>query len=196
MIDSISGEVVRRAADGVAIDTGGVSYHAMCAADTLRACEPGHQALLYIHLVLRDDTIQLFGFATLRERELFRQLLTVGQVGPRLALQILSTLPPQRLVEAVVARDLERLTSVKGVGRKTAERMLVDLRDKIGESGEGGIEGLLLSQDEETALRALTSKALGFSTREAREVLGRLRSDGLSAEGLVRRALELLGSGS
>jgi Holliday junction DNA helicase RuvA len=196
MIDSISGEVVRKSADGVVIDTGGIAYHAMCAAATLQACNQGHQALLYIHLILRDDTIQLFGFASLRERELFRQLLTVGQVGPRLALQILSALPPQQLVEAVTARDLNRLTAVKGIGRKTAERILVDLRDKIGESNETGIEGFLLSQDEETALRALTSKSLGFSAREAREVLGRLRGEGLSAEALVRRALELLGSRS
>jgi Holliday junction DNA helicase RuvA len=196
MIDSISGEVVRRGADGVVIDTGGIAYHSLCAADTLRGCQPGHQALLYIHLALREDTIQLYGFASLRERELFRQLLTVGQVGPRLALQILSSLPPQELVEAITARDLNRLIAVKGVGRKTAERILVDLRDKIGEKGAEGAEGFLLSQDEETALKALTSKALGFSIREAREAIGRLRGQNLSAEALVRRALELLGSQS
>lgn len=196
MIDSISGEVVRKGSDFVVVDVGGVAYQASCPADTVRACEPGHPAVLYIQLFLRDDTIQLFGFSALREREVFRQLITVGQVGPKLALQILSSLPAQQLTEAVAARDIDRLTSVKGIGRKTAERILVDLRDKLAGSKEDGTATFLLSVDEETALRALTSRSLGFSTREAREALGRLRGERLSVEALVRRALEILGSGS
>ena len=196
MIDSVSGEVVRRAADSVVIDTGGVAYRALCPAGTLRACEIGHSALLYIHLILRDDTIELFGFSSLRERELFRQLLTVSQVGPRVALQVLSVIPPDKLVEAVAARNVDLLVTVKGVGRKTAERILVDLHGKLSDAGDGGTEGLFLTPNEETALRALTSKSLGFSGREAREALARLRGEALDIEALVRRALELLGSRS
>jgi len=196
VIDSISGDVVRKGTDFVVIDVGGVSYQASCATDVVRGCEVGHPALLYIHLAMREDTIQLFGFSTLRERELFRQLLTVGQVGPKLALQILSSLPPPELVAAIAGRDIDRLTTVKGVGRKTAERILVDLRDKIAGAGEEGEAAFFLSSEEETALRALTSRSLGFSAREAREALGRLRGEHLPTETLVRRALEVLGAGS
>ncbi|MCX6091316.1 MAG: Holliday junction branch migration protein RuvA [Candidatus Bipolaricaulota bacterium] len=196
MIDSVSGEVVRRTADAVVIDTGGVAYRAACPAGTLRACEIGRTALLYIHLILREDTIELFGFSSLRERELFRQLLTVAQVGPRVALQILSSIPPDKLVEAVASRNADLLMTVKGVGRKTAERILVDLHGKLAEAGDGGTEGLFLTPNEETALRALTSKSLGFSAREAREALTHLRGENLDVEILIRRALETLGSRS
>jgi Holliday junction DNA helicase RuvA len=196
MIDSISGEVVRRAADSVVIDTGGVAYRASCPAGTTRTCEIGHDALLYIHLILRDDTIELFGFSSLRERELFRQLLTVSQVGARVALQVLSVIPPDKLVEAVAGRNVDLLMTVKGVGRKTAERILVDLHGKLSDAGDGGTEGLFLTPSEETALRALTSKSLGFSGREAREAIAHLRGEDLGIEALIRRALEVLGSRS
>ena len=194
MIDSVSGDVVRQGPDFVVVDVGGVAYQAFCSTETVEGCEVGHPALLYIHLVLREDTIQLYGFSTLRERELFRLLMTVGQVGPKLAIQILSTLPPQDLVTAIAGRDVQRLTTVKGVGQKTAERILVDLRDKIAGAGEEGSDAFLLNSDEETALRALTSRSLGFSAREAREALSRLRGERLPAEALVRRALEILGT--
>jgi len=196
MIDSISGEVVRRSTEAVVVDTGGVAYRAACPAGTLRGCEIGREALLYIHLALREDTIELYGFSSLRDRELFRQLLTVGQVGPKLALQILSTLAPDQLVQAVASRNADLLISVKGVGRKTAERILVDLHGKLAEASDGGSEGLFLTPNEETALRALTSKSLGFSAREAREALARLRGEALDVEPLIRRALEILGSRS
>jgi Holliday junction DNA helicase RuvA len=196
MIDSISGEVVRRTSDSVVIDTGGVAYRAVCPAGTLRGCEIGRESLLYIHLLLREDTIELFGFSSLRERELFRQLLTVGQVGPRVAVQVLSALPPDQLVQAVASRNADLLMTVKGVGRKTAERILVDLHGKLTEAGEAGTEGLFLTAAEETALRALTSKSLGFSAREAREALARLRGENLDVEALIRRALEVLGTRS
>jgi len=193
VIDSIHGEVVRVGADHVALDTGGIAYIAYCPAGTLRECRDGQSILIYVHLIMREDTIQLYGFADPSEREVFRHLLTVGQVGPKLALQVLSALPTSALVEVIASNDVTRLTAIKGIGRKTAERILVDLRDRVGDVPAGG-PGIFLTPDEETALRALTSKALGFSPREARQTLERLRGEGLTAEGLVRRALEILGS--
>ena len=192
MIDSIYGEVIRVATDHAVVETGGIAYQAFCPTDTLRDLSKGHTALIYTHLIWREDAIQLFGFSTPRERELFRQLLTVGQVGPRLALQLLSTLPPDAFVSAIASNDVDRLTMVKGIGKKTAQRILIDLRDKV-TSSPAQVD-VLLSQQEETALQALTSRALGFSPREAREALADLRGEGLSAEQLVRRALEILGS--
>jgi Holliday junction DNA helicase RuvA len=109
---------------------------------------------------------------------------------------VLSVIPPDKLVEAVAGRNVDLLMTVKGVGRKTAERILVDLHGKLSDAGDAGTEGLFLSLNEETALRALTSKSLGFSGREAREALARLRGEALDVEALVRRALEVLGSRS
>jgi len=194
MIDSLAGEVVRMGGDYVVIDTGGVAYHCAATSTALRSLDVGHEALIYTHLIIRDDAMQLFGFASLDEREVFRQLLTVGQVGPKLALQILSAVPIDDLIQAVSASDVVRLTQIKGVGVKTAERILVDLRDKLGPAAAAKTAGdFLLSTAEETALRALTTQ-LGFSPREAREAVQRLHGQGLSAEGIIRGALEFLGS--
>jgi Holliday junction DNA helicase RuvA len=193
VIDSIHGEVVRVGADHVVLDTDGIAYLAYCPAGTLRECHDGQSILIYIHLIMREDTIQLYGFADPSEREVFRHLLSVGQVGPKLALQVLSALPTDVLVQVIAGNDVSRLTAIKGIGRKTAERILVDLRDRVGAVQTGGA-GIFLTPDEETALKALTSKALGFSPREARQTLERLRGEGLNAEGLVRKSLELLGS--
>ena len=192
MIDSISGEIVRSGLDHVVIETGGIAYQVFCPAGDVRACPLGSPSMLFVHLIVRDDTIQLFGFTSPDEREVFRHLLTVGQVGPRLALQILSSIPMGALVEAIRSSDVAKLTTIKGIGRKTAERILVDLRDKIGAAGD--VRDFLLTPEEETALRALTSRALGFSVREGRQAIERLRGEGLDAEGLVRRALAHLGS--
>ena len=193
MIDSISGEVVEVGADHAVIDTGGIAYRAFATAAALRELAVGHESLLYTRLIVRDDSMQLFGFASREEREVFGQLLTVGQVGPKLALQILSALPLNELIQAVSGGQVDRLTAVKGVGKKTAERILVDLRDKIGAPSGGSTGDFLLSNREETALLALTSK-LGYSPREAREALQRLRGRDLSPEELVRGALQILGS--
>ena len=193
MIDSISGEIVRSGADHVVIETGGIAYQVFCPSGDIRACPIGDPTVLFVHLIVRDDTIQLFGFISPDEREVFRHLLTVGQVGPRLALQILSSIPIGALIEAIRSSDVAKLTTIKGIGRKTAERILVDLRDKIGSTGD--VRDFLLTPEEETALRALTSKALGFSAREARQAIERLRGEELDAEGLVRRALTHFGTG-
>jgi len=193
MIDSLTGEVVRIGPDFAVLDTGGIAYRAAATAAALHELQVGHEALLYTHLIVRDDSMQLYGFASPDEREVFCQLLTVGQVGPKLALQILSALPFEELIDAVSASDVERLTQIKGVGKKTAERILVDLRDKLGAADARAPREFLLSAAEETALRALTAR-LGFSPREAREAVQRLHGRGLTPEEIVRGALEFLGS--
>jgi len=194
MIDSISGRVTRLGGDHLVIDTGGIAYRVFCPARIVAGYRPGEEIVSYTHLLIRDDAIHLFGFSSFEEREIFRSLLTVGQVGPKLGLQLLSTLTPEELVEAVSAGDVERLVTVKGVGRKTAQRIVIELRDRLaGKALPGGISRSL-SEREETALRALTSKSLGFSAREAREALERLRGEDLPVEELVRRALEIIGS--
>jgi len=194
MIDSITGRIVQVRADHLVIETGGIAYRVFCPTRVLSELHRGEEAVIYVHLILRDDGIKLYGFQGEAEREIFRTLLPVGQIGPKLALQLLSSLSPQALVGAIANGDVERLTAVKGIGRKTAQRIVVELRDKLG--GEFGVKINLapLSQKEELAMRALTSKSLGFSPREARQALERLRDENLSVEELVRRALEIIGS--
>ena len=192
MIDAIRGEVIDVGSDYVCIETAGITYQIFCPSETVRACHERLTDQVFTHLIVRDDSIQLYGFASTDAREVFRKLLTVGQIGPKLALQILSSLPTEALVEAIMTNDVTRLTTIKGIGEKTAQRILLDLRDKIGGSADG-FKNLFLVPEEETALRALTSKALGFSMREARKVIVQLRDKKLNAEGLVREALSLLG---
>lgn len=192
MIDAIRGEIVDVGSDYVCIETAGITYQIFCPSETVRACHERLTDQVFTHLIVRDDSIQLYGFVTTDAREIFRKLLTVGQIGPKLALQILSSLPTEALVEAIVSNDVTRLTTIKGIGEKTAQRILLDLRDKFGGASDG-FKNLFLGPEEETALRALTSKALGFSMREARKAIVELRDKKLNAEELVREALSLLG---
>jgi len=192
VIDAIRGEIIDVGSDYVCIETAGITYQIFCPSETVRACHERLTDQVFTHLIVRDDSIQLYGFMSTDAREVFRKLLTVGQIGPKLALQILSSLPTEALVEAIMTNDVTRLTTIKGIGEKTAQRILLDLRDKIGGSADG-FKNLFLVPEEETALRALTSKALGFSMREARKVIVQLRDKKLNAEGLVREALSLLG---
>jgi Holliday junction DNA helicase RuvA len=196
MIDAIRGEIAHVGTDHVVIDTGSVSYRIDCPTETLRQCHERRIDQVFVHLIVREDTIQLYGFASPEERELFRKLLTVGQVGPRLALQVLSALPRRAFIDAIASNDVARLTTVKGIGTKTAQRILIDLRDKLGEIDHAGPADIFLSNGEETALRALTSKALGFSPREARHAIEQLRGEEMTTEELIRRALATLGRGT
>ena len=193
MIDAIRGKITDVGTNFVCMETAGITYQVFCPAETVRACHERLMDQLFTHLIVRDDSIQLYGFASTDAREIFRKLLTVGQVGPKLALQILSSLPTEVLIEAITTNDVARLTAVKGIGEKTAQRILIDLRDKIGDGSADGFQNLFLVPAEETALRALTSKALGFSVREARQAIVQLREKKLAAEELVREALSLLG---
>ena len=192
MIDAIRGDIVDVGSDYVCIETGGMTYQIFCPAETVRACHERLTDQVFTHLIVRDDSIQLYGFTSTDAREVFRKLLKVGQIGPKLALQILSSLPTEILIEAIMSNDVTRLTTIKGIGEKTAQRILLDLRDKIGGSADG-FKNLFLVPEEETALQALTSKALGFSMREARQAIVQLRDKKLNAEELVREALSLLG---
>lgn len=196
MIDAIRGEIAHVGSDHVVIDTGSVSYRIDCPSETLRQCGDRRIDQVFVHLIVREDTIQLFGFASPEERELFRKLLTVGQVGPRLALQVLSALPGRALIEAIGNGDVSRLTAVKGIGTKTAQRIVIDLRDKVSALRAADAADIFLTESEETALRALTSKALGFSAREARHAIECLRGEDLPTEELIRRALASLGRAS
>jgi Holliday junction DNA helicase RuvA len=194
MIDAITGRVRELESDHLVLETGGIAYRVFCPSPALSYYRRGEEGTVYVHLIVRDDGILLYGFSSPQERKLFRSLLPIPQIGPRLALQLLSTLSPEAFVQAVTRGDVNQLTTVKGIGQKTAQRILVELRDKIDPTLGIPTSILPLSEKEETALRALTSKSLGFSGREARQALERLRGEDLPLKELIRRALKILGS--
>src|SRR5512140_3937247 len=140
MIASLRGALLESGPDSVVIEAGGVGYAVTITATAQRALPPlGATAFLLIHThAVQDGPLQLFGFADAEERRLFETLLSVQGVGPKVALAILSSLPTGDLVRAIAASDLATLTKIRGVGRKTAERIAVELRDKIGiPAGDG-----------------------------------------------------------
>ena len=133
VIALVSGTVAVRRGDHVVVDCGGVGYRLSVSAETLRHVPAvGNQVLLHSHIVVRDDALLLYGFATEEERELFLMLISVQSVGPKVALAVLSGGPPRELLEALAAGDTARLQAAPGVGKRTAERIIVELREKVG----------------------------------------------------------------
>lgn len=132
MIAQVRGTVLQRGTDEVVVEVGGVGLSLNVTARTAAALEVGQQATLTTDLVVREDSLTLYGFADAGEREVFRTVQTVTGVGPRLALTMLATLSADQIRSAIAAGDERILTSVSGLGRKTAQRLIVDLKDRIG----------------------------------------------------------------
>lgn len=189
MFDSIHGRVLVRDPARVVVEAAGLGYLLHVPLSTFDALPAvGAEARLLLHLVVREDEWRLYGFATAREREAFRDLLRVGGVGPALALVLLSGLGHEALVEAVRTGDVRALVRVKGVGKKTAERVVLDLKERwaagAGEAPAAAPQGVAGD-----ALRALV--ALGLEPAEAGRRLEALgaAARGMAVAELVRRAL-------
>jgi len=132
VIALVTGEVAVRRGDHVVVACGGVGYRLAVSAETLRHVpRVGEPATLFTHLIVRDDALLLYGFATEEERDLFLLLIGVQSVGPKVALAVLSGGPPRELLAAVAAGDQARLQTVPGIGKRTAERIVVELREKV-----------------------------------------------------------------
>jgi Holliday junction DNA helicase RuvA len=187
VIALISGKVAARRVDHVVIDCGGVGYRLAVSAETLRHVPAvGHQATLHTHLVVRDDALLLYGFATEEERELFLLLLGVQAVGPKVALAVLSGGPSRDLLRAVAAGDTARLQAAPGVGKRTAERIVVELREKVDVTHERDAITITRSDDPRTLARDGLLE-LGYSPQEADQLLAGL--SGERAEDLIAAAL-------
>ena len=139
MIAAVSGEVLSRRPDHVVVDAAGVGYRLAVSAETLRSVPAvGEQVSLHAHLIPRDDALALYGFATEDERELFLSLISVSGVGPKVAMAALSGGTTGELLRAIAAGDAKRFQAVPGIGKRTAERIIVELREKVaGELDEG-----------------------------------------------------------
>ena len=132
MISFLEGDVAERSGTRVVISVGGVGYDVPVPASILAKLPPvGRPARVYTRLVVRDDAMTLFGFANVDERELFDLLVTVSGIGPKVALAVLSGIEPQDLIRAIERGDLARLTAIPGVGKKTSERIVLELKDRL-----------------------------------------------------------------
>ncbi len=187
MIALISGTVAVRRTDHVVVDCGGVGYRLAISAETLRHVPAvGNDVLLHTHLVVRDDALALYGFASEEERELFLMLLGVQSVGPKVALAVLSGGPPRELLAALAAGDTGRLQAVPGVGKRTAERIVVELREKVADTTLAPTITITRA-DEPWSLARAGLLELGYSAQEADALLEGL--EGERPEDLIAAAL-------
>ncbi len=186
----IEGKVVDSGDDYVVVAVGGLGFRVFVPPSQAGEIGVGVQVKLHIHMAVREDSIALFGLQTEEELAVFRQLISVTGVGPRLALAILSTWRPDQLREILAREDVPSLTSVPGVGRKTAQRLLLELKDKIQVPAAAGDPAPGFLAEAEAALLAL-----GFRSAEARPVLRALSREYTSTETLVRAALARLAGG-
>lgn len=186
MIAQVRGTVAVRRADHVVVECGGVGYRLAVSAETLRAVPgAGKEARLQTHLVLRDDGLHLYGFATEDERDLFLMLVGVQGVGPKVALAVLSGGTTRELLNAISAGDSARFQAVPGIGKRTAERIIVELREKV--AGAPGDEIVVTKSDDPRTLARQGLVGLGFGAEEADALLDEAAGD--TPEDLIAEAL-------
>jgi Holliday junction DNA helicase RuvA len=188
VIALVSGTVAVRRADHVVVDTGGVGYRLAVSSETLRHVPAvGHSVLLHAHLIVRDDALALYGFATEEERELFLMLLAVQSVGPKVALAVLSGGPPRELLSAIAAGDAARFQAVPGIGKRTAERIIVELREKVGAGQVEPVIRVSRGPDDPRAVAREGLLGLGYTALEVDQLLD--ASGGETAEEMIAAAL-------
>ena len=196
MIGSLNGLIKNKKPSEVLIEVNGVGYEVHVPLSTsFKLPEIDQQTHLLTHLIIREDQHTLYGFATEEERNLFRALIRISGVGPKLAITILSGTNVEDFVRSVQAQDADALIHLPGIGKKTAERLLVEMKDRIDQIGgvnlkEGdGIEssGIQVIKEAHNAL-----SSLGYKSAEARKILEKIDSKGLTVEELLRQALQSL----
>ncbi len=193
MIAQIRGKLIEKTPTYVVIDCGGVGYELKISLNTFSQIGAAEECVLFTHFVVREDAQILYGFKETSERELFRLLISVSGVGSATAVMILSSLSPNETKGAILTGDVNTLKSVKGIGAKSAERIIIDLRDKIGKIDSSATISLTPSNTiKEEALSALLM--LGFSKNPAEKALTKILSSGeeLTVEELIKRTLKNL----
>ncbi len=193
MIDHIRGPITRITPTFLTIEAGNIGYYVNISLSTFAKLEGKKEYQLLIHEVIREESHQLFGFADQEEREIFRLLISVSGVGAATARMMLSSLTPAEIEKAIIGADVQLLKSVKGIGLKTAERIIVDLKDKLGkQAGTGEIFAFADNTKREEALSALVM--LGFAKGAVSKVLDKIvrEEKELTVEDLIKRALKNL----
>jgi holliday junction DNA helicase RuvA len=188
VIASVRGEVIQRLPGEVVIEAAGVGYRLAVSSETFAAvANPGQEAKLHTHLVLRDDGMHLFGFSSEAERELFLMLIGVQGVGPKMALAVLSGGAPRELLNAIASGDTARFQAVPGIGKRTAERIIVELREKVAGKATDDIVVRRIASDDPRTLAREGLLGLGFTPLEADKLLD--HAAGETPEDLIAGAL-------
>ncbi|MDE3088295.1 MAG: Holliday junction branch migration protein RuvA [Chloroflexota bacterium] len=192
MIATLHGKIQSRTDDSLIVNVGGVGFRVRVPTGTLANLGAvGSDVMLFTHLHVREDDLSLYGFATDEERRLFETLLTVSGIGPKVAMGVLSSAPADTLRMAIAQGNLEVLTAIPGIGKKTAQRLVLELKGKIDVSGLGEVSEL--SPLDEDVMNALIN--LGYSAAEAARAARSVPSSAKTAEERVRMALQYLGGG-
>jgi holliday junction DNA helicase RuvA len=199
MIAHLSGKLLEKQANSVIVDVGGVGYEVTIPLSTFYEIgEPGTDIELRIYTHVREDAIQLFGFKTTRERDLYLKLISVQGIGAKSGVTMLSGMSADEIVSAIRSNDLGRLTAIPGVGRKTAERLVIELRDKVGDLAAAAAASSMASDELpadavfDDALSALVN--LGYQRAAAERALKKVTQEGadMSVQKLLRRSLQVL----
>ena len=193
MIGSLIGLIKEKTPSSILLEVNGIGYEiAVPLSTSFQLPNVGESAYLLTHLVVREDQHSLYGFATDEERKLFRALIKISGVGAKLAITILAGTNVNGFIQAVVNEDIDALVHLPGIGKKTAERLIVEMKDKVSEisSDENS-----LSQNNENSAVAEAINALvnlGYKTKDAKTILDKIESEGLTVEELIRQALKSL----
>jgi Holliday junction DNA helicase RuvA len=195
LIDFVEGKLAEKSEDGAVIDIGGVGFFLSVSTPTLQGLPRiGEKARLHSYLYVKEDILQLYGFSDKRERDIFLKLIAISGIGPKAALAVLSAYDPESFVRIVATQDLDAITEVSGVGKKSGQRILLELKDKLGASaGElapisaGGNGGDVLREAREAL------KGLGYGSAEINRALEGFSSEDARVEEAIRFGLKRLG---
>lgn len=188
MISFLGGKIIFKGERFVIVEANGVGYRVFTGPDVLRKAKKEETIKLWTHLHVREDSMELYGFSEYAELDFFETLIQISGIGPRSALGVLSVAPLDTLKRAIASGETSYLTQVSGIGKKIAEKIILELKDKLGKVGFGGDDIFL--KEEEDVLKAL--RALGYSYSEAREAIKQLPSNIAGTQERVKEALKIL----
>ena len=194
MIGFLKGKILSLSEDTALIETGGVGYEVLCSASALASLSGKSEGEVYTYLQVRDDGISLFGFSSPAEKNMFLKLVSVSGVGPKMGIAVLSGMDINSLAVAIASSDVKKLSTVKGLGKKTAERIILELREKVQATevpaSKGGAPAIpAASEGDEDAVVALIS--LGFTRAESTRAIDRAHAEGAATlEDVIRAALK------
>lgn len=194
MLAYLRGKLVLKSNENAVVDVGGVGYSIQIPYSTYQLLpDIDNDVKLYTYMAVREDNVSLFGFSTLEEKRIFEQLISVSGIGPKLAVGVLSDITPADFSLAVITDDVNRLTKISGIGKKTAQRMIIELKDKMKATDVNtGVEAPVLrsvvNNDVEEAISAL--QVLGYTNKDAVSMVNAVIQDGMKVEEIVKLALK------